>query len=238
MNSLQSVIDKVQKLLALSKKNANVHESAAAMAAANKLIDEYRLSESQLDSFQEEEILEDQDNVYECSRITSWKSELVCGLAKHYGCCIINKKSYRKNNYKLIGRQSDINIVKYMFSWLILEIDRLSQIASSNENYNKSSGKIFANSFCIGAVRGVIDQLKKSRQDITTSSNLTGIVKLDERYNQSNNFLKQMYNTKKSVSYNKSLIDERAYINGKSKGSNIHLGAGLNAANGVRLLNQ
>ena len=46
--STAAIIEKVQKLLALSQ-SQNANEAAAAAAAANKLIDQYRLSESDLE---------------------------------------------------------------------------------------------------------------------------------------------------------------------------------------------
>lgn len=48
--SMSPIIEKVQKLLSLSK-SSNAHEAAAATAAANKLIDQHRLTMADLDSF-------------------------------------------------------------------------------------------------------------------------------------------------------------------------------------------
>jgi len=233
--NISSIIDRIRKLQSLTK-SSNAFEAANAAAAANKLIDQYRLSESELEADDHEDIIEDYSAIYESGRITKWKSILAANISKHYGCGIYNSKSYRSNVFKLVGRKSDIDIVHYMFAWLSSEITRLCMIDSKKKMFNKSDGKVFANSFCLGVVAGITEQLTKSRQEITNDANSNALVKLDDRYNESMNFLNKLHNLKQSTSFNNSNINKSAFDVGKSKGQNIHLGKGLNQANGVKLL--
>jgi hypothetical protein len=237
MSSISSVIDKVKKLLALSK-SSNANEAAAAAAAANKLIDQHRLAESELETSDDlhEDIFEDSDPLYESGRLTQWKSSLACHLAKHYGCAIYNNKGYRKNNYKLVGRKSDIEVVRYMFTWLSLEIDRLSDDASRGRGFDRSAGKIFSNSFCSGTVAGISSQLESSRKEVAQAASSVAMVRLNQRLSEAMSFMNGNHKLKKSNSFSGGYLDRNAYEAGKVRGQSIHLGAGLNAAKGVRLL--
>lgn len=237
MSNISSVIDKVKKLLALSK-SSNANEAAAAAATANRLIDQYRLEESEIElsNSVQEDIFVDTESLYETGRLTQWKSTLASILAHHYGCAIYNHKGYRKNAFKLVGRKSDITVVRYMFAWLCLEIDRLSNEASKGRDFTRSTGKVFSNSFCSGAVAGIKTQLNASREEITKTANSVALVKLNQRLDEANDFMRKGIKLKKSASFSKSYLDRDAYEAGKNRGSSIHLGAGLNAAQGVRLL--
>ena len=223
-DNLVAIIDKVKKLLALSKSD-NINEAAAAMSAANKLIDTYRLSEIDLEDssgVHSSELMEDSEPVYESGRITVWRSSLVSVLATHYGCAVIMYKNYRNSSYKLIGRANDIKIVKYLYAWATYEIERLCKNASSAHSFNKSDGKIFANSFCIGAVSGIRSQLASSRKEVINSASL---VKLDNRYDEAVKFMKNRNADLKINSFSsKTQIDRMAYQKGFTSGSQINLG--------------
>jgi hypothetical protein len=224
--------------LALSK-SSNANEAAAAAAAANKLIDQYRLAESEFEtsSYNHEEVCEDSDALYESGRTVQWKASLACHLANHYGCAILNKKYHNhKNHYTLIGRKSDIEVVRYMFSWLCLEIERLKEEASSGHRFDRSAGKIFANSFCLGVVDGIRAQLITSRKEVIKDASSMALVKLDQRLTEANDFMYKNYNVKNKSNHSRSYINPNAYEAGKVRGSNIHLGSSLNANCGARLL--
>lgn len=235
--NISDVIEKVKKLQRLAT-SSNPNEAAAAAAAANKLIDQYRIQESELEVNSEvcEDIIQDPEAVYESGRITQWKTSLVCYLSKHYGCAIFNFKGFRSSSYRLIGRKSDVEVVKYMFAWLCVEIERLCNAASKSKSLGRSSGKIFANSFCAGAVAGIREQLEASRKEVASTSNSTAVVKLNQRYDEAVNFMNSKMNLRKVSNQSKSYLDRSAYENGKVKGSSIHLGSGLNAAKGIKLL--
>lgn len=239
MSDISSVIDRVKKLLALTT-SSNANEAAAAAAVANKLIDQYRLAASELETSSEdhEEVFEDSAPLYESGRITQWKSSLACHLAKHYGCAIYNAKGFRQNLFKLVGRKSDIEIIRYMFSWLSIEIDRLSDQASKGRGFNRSAGKVFSNSFCSGAVVGISNQLETSRKEVAQTVSSVAMVRLNLRLEEAIDFMNDAHKLKKTNNNSKSYFDRGAYEAGKVRGQSIHLGVGLNAAKGVRLLGQ
>lgn len=233
-SNLSSVISKVQKLLALSK-SSSAEEAATAAAIANKLIDQYRLSASDFEEASEEvdPMMEDDQSIYETGRIVSWKSNLAIMLSKHYGCAIYNSIYYpngrKSTRYKLVGRKSDLEITRYMFNWLVLECSRLAE----KEAYGR--GRVFANSYCEGFVSGVNRQLNQSRQEVQANASQTAIIKMNSRYQESNQFLNDNYKLKKTRASSNSHIDYNAFSAGQSRGQSIHLGSSLPSSK-VKLL--
>jgi hypothetical protein len=233
MSNASSVIEKVRKLLTLSKSD-NIHEANAALQTANKLIEQYRLSESELeinDNFECEAIVDDDKPLYESGRITRWKSLLAQVLARHYGCALWNAKSYRSNSYQLVGRKSDIEIVRYMFAWLSMEADRLSSSLSKKQGHDRSSGKIFCASYCLGFASGISEQLNASKKSAAEKSTSQAITKLDSRLAEAEAFMRSARKLEKNPrKCTNSNVDASAFYNGKSHGNSIHLGAAMSGS--------
>lgn len=237
MSNITDIIDKVKRLQALSC-SSNANEAAAAAAAANKLIDKYRLEAADLeveDSTQNEAIENDSDYIYTSGRITVWRISLIKVLSIHYGVANFNdvsRESGRKvSRYRLVGRRSDIGIVRYMFSWLTSECERLARI----EAYGM--GKIFVASYCDGFVDGIATQLKLSRQQVRTEATSTAMVRIDARLQES---MQGMYRLNKNLRMSKTVshahTDRMAFAAGQQRGQSTHLGASLGSG-GTKLLN-
>ena len=229
--SLQDIIEKVQKLRNLSK-SSNINEATTAAALADKLISEYRLSEAELntDTNSSNDILIEADNyLYESGRITTWKSNLATRLAKHYGCALYNDwttHNYRMySRYKLVGKKSDIEIVNYMFSWLQSEITRLIL------KEGKGKGKVFCNSYCLGAVAGISHQLEQNKKDQTKTAEqtnqMTALVALNNRHKQAEDFMNSLHNLKTTKNRTYNQINSGAFKQGEKQGKSIHLGKSL-----------
>lgn len=237
MTNLQNIIERINKLRALSKSD-NINEASAAAAAANKLIDQHRLSESELetDTSEKELIIKDDKPLYECARMTQWRSTLAGILAKHYSCAIYNSTGFRLNRYTLVGRKSDIDIVHYMYAWLSTEIERLSASASKGKKFDRSRGRIFAGSFSYGAVEGIAQQLNASRKEAAVDASATALVKLEARHAEAEAMLRKLVPKLSGGGEKKVFINQNAYDAGVITGKNIHLGAKLSEASGVKLL--
>lgn len=234
--SVSAIVEKVQKLLALSKNNSSAEEAAVAAGIANKLIDEYRLSTADLETSEEgqlEPIEDDPDYLYETGRVIPWKKYLCGILAEHYGCAYWNDTIYtngRKfSRFRLVGRRSDIGICRYMFSWLMLECQRLA------DKEAKGCGHVFVFSYCEGFVNGVAAQLKSSRAEVQKQASSAAIVKIDARYEESKAAMYTMHELIKSKSTSYSRRDGIAFAIGQSRGKAIHLGASI-ASGGTKAL--
>lgn len=231
----ENIIEKVRKLLALSASN-NVNEAAAAAALANKLIDANRLSEADLEDVVTENIEpieEDSEHIYVTSKVTGWKSTLITNLAKHYGCAIYNDaviiSNRKQSRYRMVGRRSDLGITRYMFNWLLVEIQRLADITV------KGCGRVTIASYCMGFVHGIIDQLKISRSEASKDASSSALIKINAREDEAKKMMLQWHNLAAAKKYSSSQVDQAAFGMGKDKGKSFHLGASV-AGGTTRLL--
>lgn len=232
---ISSVIAKVQKLLALSN-SSNANEAANAASAANKLIDEYRLSTADIttDQHESDPMVEDDSYIYETGRIVQWKQTLINVLADHYGVANYNNTYFpegrKVSRFKLLGRLSDIQIVRYMFTWLNSECQRLADYQV------KGQGRVVVASYCVGFVYGIETQLKASRKEVQQTATSSAIIKLDARLQESLDFLYAKHTNLKTVkSKSQSQLDYNAFMSGQQQGQRIHLGSALGTSK-VKLL--
>lgn len=122
------IIDRITKLLALSK-SSNVHEAATAAARAAELMLQYKLDAADLEIAAGEreapEAVTEETLEGDAGRrkATSWRGALAHVLGEAF-----NAKSYSvwgSNKIQIIGRPSDIQTVRYLFAYLGNEIERL-----------------------------------------------------------------------------------------------------------------
>jgi hypothetical protein len=177
--SNESIISRVQKLLALRKSAeirhqqsgdpTGLNEAKAAAAAADRLIQEHGLTEAELEVRGERtaEPVGESPNGFGnwTKQVPSWELGLASGLIRHYDCAAIQTRYQRRIGdvwergtcIRAIGRSSDIENARYMYTYLVLEISRLAE-------KNKGNGRSWLNSFRLGAVRGVLEAMAESKR--------------------------------------------------------------------------
>jgi hypothetical protein len=174
-----SVIEKIAKLLQLAEGNANVNEASVAAQKAQELLSRYRLTQADINSgFNKEDIHVEEVGLLFGKKIANWKWSIASALVKINGCkCYSAQNAAGISHIKLVGRDSDIQIIRYFNDYLIREIDRL---AAESMARGEIYGKRGSTSFKLGAANSVrsrlLDANKKIRAEAATSS---AIVKLD-----------------------------------------------------------
>jgi Protein of unknown function (DUF2786) len=167
-----NVIEKIAKLRRLAT-STNVNEAAAAAAAADRLMQEHGIAEAQLEAAGEapkENPVEDLSPLafWQGKHTPSWQVQLGARLVSHYGCsCYLGRATREINPGQwargatlcIIGRPSDIASVRYMYTWLTVEISRLASL-------NAGNGRAWINSFRLGAVSGVIEAMRAEKAKV------------------------------------------------------------------------
>jgi hypothetical protein len=139
MANIDKIIDRIQKLRALAE-STNVHEAAAAAAAAQTLMDENRVSEAQLQAEGDvaDEPVTDTDVLAATGFKTpvEWMTRLASGVAIANGCRISVRSSTRPSRYgfregvagkiRMWGQQKNLDAATYIFHMLRNEIERLA----------------------------------------------------------------------------------------------------------------
>ncbi len=161
--SIEKVLEKVRKLLALAK-SSNEHEAASAAAKAAELMQEHQLEEAQLrveddtikaDPIEEESLFGDLrgNKVY-------WKASLAFGIARSVGAFTF----WTGGALKVYGRTGAIQSVRYLFAYLVREVDRLADAKwaeASSDTYE--SARSWKNGFRLGAASTIKERLIAQR---------------------------------------------------------------------------
>jgi len=179
------ILSRIQKLLALATSD-NVHESAQAAAAAQRLMLQHGIDSADLAPPSVQEITLDHDLAND-----TWFQI----LAKHVGescfCRTYGKTVHvlgrinRRTVTVMLGRANDIAVASVLLAWLAGEVNRLAdkdwaQVPEQDGYGNqRAHGKTWKNSFRQGAVKTLGERLQTSRKTDVAAQTSTALVKLE-----------------------------------------------------------
>jgi len=216
-----STIQKVRGLLRLSR-SSNVHEAAAAAAAADKLIQQYRLEEAaiEIDSGEARESAGvDPTPLRRWRRRPAWQRYLIRALCDHYDVAYAYQTGTGVVHARMWGRPSDMALVREMLAYVEDEIERLVA---------RYHGATARRSFRLGAVAGFREALSESkRQAMTTASSSTALV-LASRADEANAAMTRYHGKPLPRARGPRLatVEAQAFVEGKQAGRRMDLNPG------------
>jgi len=251
----EKIIDRIKKLMRLAE-SSNANEAANAAGQAQRLMEQHRIDQTVLDMDGEEPDGDDEEIADHSSRpltvsgrLPQWKTSLAVALATANACrCYIGHKyeydtRKAKRTLCLVGRQSDVATISYLFGYLSKEIERLVRVNALG------LGRTWASSYRLGAVdaikRRLRDGTKEARQE--ARKRLEGqtaalvrvdkaIALIDERGAEVDAWLKSNMKLGKGRA-NSSRRDWGAYEAGQRDGKSINLdGGGKSVGSGKKAI--
>ncbi len=155
-------LQKAAKLLRLSKSD-NPNEAALAASRAQEIIDRYRIETEMLgyavngQQPEANEPIKDfhDDPLERLKRKSTWKARLAQHIANH-NCCKMYNGWYGPS---VIGRPSDVATVRYLYVWLVQEVDRLA------DRDCKGNGHSWANNYRLGVVDTIGNRLYEQKKE-------------------------------------------------------------------------
>jgi len=156
-------LDQVRKLLELAKSD-NVNEASNAAAQAQRLMSKFSITEAMIEveaadgeteSTDSESPEEDLLHRHQSNAMPTWKINLAVGLTGANQCRVL----VNRNALKIVGRPSDASTVRYLFSYVVREIDRLTKCESALRG---SPGRTWCNNFRLGAVSEVSRRVREA----------------------------------------------------------------------------
>lgn len=148
-------LERVRRLLALAG-SPNVHEAAAAAAAAQALIARHRL-EGLLAGEAAEPITDGREAPLEVAvRPRRWKAFLAAGLARVNGCVAYSAEVPEGTALCVVGRASDRAAVAALWGWLVQRIELLSA------THGAGQPRKWHDAFRVGAAEAVAGRLAAS----------------------------------------------------------------------------
>lgn len=149
---VSDVLARVRRLLALAG-SPNVHEAAAAAAAAQTLIARHRL-EALLASEEAEPVTDGRDAPLESARrLRRWKVALAGGLADTNGCMAYTAVQGDRTLLLLAGRAEDRAAVSAIWEWLVQRLELLSA------THGTDHPRRWHEAFRIGAAETIVARL-------------------------------------------------------------------------------
>lgn len=128
--SLAKISDRIRKLLALAGSTNNPNEAANAATAAQKLMQEHKLSEVDVS-----EATSDGSVITEVAMgaqgfMASWKFTLISKVAQAFFCEAVGLRVGQRRKVRLVGKKNDIEVAIEVYAYLLKEIERLASKAN------------------------------------------------------------------------------------------------------------
>lgn len=210
---MEKIIEKVKKILELSKNNPSIKEAESAALKAQKLMAEYHISLSEIEAVEDvENISEKQVDV---GKGNKWKYFLAGIVARNFRC---KNFYYGKSTVVFYGYEEDAAIAAMTFEFLFKNGNK-----AANNYYQKRrkealqgnyyfNGRGIKNAFLAGYLQGIKESLEKQ----CTSLMLVIPQQVEEKYKDRSNGFKKMQNNGLSINGNSE--GEKARKNGLMAG--------------------
>lgn len=219
--------EKIKKLLAVASSTSSVEEAELAFSMAQRLLEQHNLSMAEIEATSnepKEKPVKDDMPIFNTGRLVEWKRSLATGIAKLNNCMNLKYKHGKRDfRYYLIGRQSDIDNVRFLVSYIILQLDRLALV------HTNLQGASYRNAWFNGAVAGVLEKMRKAKMEVRAEASSTALMSYDNRAKELDEFAKSLGVVTYSVKLKP--LDSKAYNHGREVGSNLDVNSNARLAN-------
>lgn len=246
----EATLKKIRNLLDLAQGTKNLNEAAVAFATAQQLLLKHNLTQAQVEAttgFKEadEAIVNSNDPLYVGQRVILWKSYLANQLSKLNSCKMYINTSYvpsdprdrfsdnvKAISYRVVGRSSDVEMVRYFFNSIVTQIEYLSAAALKS---GQGRGKTFGNNFKHGATEVVVKRLQEMNQSVRAEHSQTygsaALVLVDQKAEAVEKWTEDHLKLEpgRKVAY-QTAGDTQGYLAGRKAGEKVSLNKGMEAA--------
>jgi post-segregation antitoxin (ccd killing protein) len=233
MGATKDVIEKVAKLLALaSGRGTTPEEAATAAAAAQRLMLRHRIEQAEVERLEADDPIgltsppagagegREEGFVYQTQR---WQLDLLKAIAAANGCMVVITRKERSGKWmELVGRQSDLEISRYLWAYLSREILRLK----TQQTRGWSRGR--KNHFCLGAVHTVAAALRRETAAASSADGLTsGAMVVSSRFEAAKAWYFERQPGAHFVRPRPVYVDVESYQAGKTAGAGVSIRQGM-----------
>ncbi len=214
------LLSRVRKLLALAT-SPNVHEAAAAAAAAQALIERHRLH-SLLASEDGDPITDGREApLAVAGRPRKWKFVLAASLAEANGCVAYTAGVGRDTHLLLAGRASDRMAVAAVWDWVVARIEWLSA------SHGPGRDRAWHEAFRVGAAEVIVDRLLAGREAERAALGAAAMVRLEPALAARAAAVASFAESHLRLKPGRGLrLDARALASGRAAGAEVGLGEG------------
>lgn len=169
----EKIIDRVRKLLALAGNNTNEAERDAAMAKAQRLLIEHKISESEMASADSEVNISDWVIT---GRNGQWARRIARSIGKLYFCGYVYTSFGKKVQHHFIGRQHDALVAQEITKFVVESVYREGARQMRARGANTSYWTSFVNSASLYIMKRVATMIADSQQASAERSSSQALV--------------------------------------------------------------
>ena len=212
------IVDKIQKLLALTE-SSNEHEAALAAEKAHELLAEHNLSMAQVESASKKEKLNEQvGHTSATSKLGArWVRNLWLATARLYFCEYLYSRGNHKTYHTVIGSEANTTTACHMAEFFTQSVVEMSKGSSSQSSFRTGCA--------LRLVARLNEMRKLAQEQPVTASNKSNLPALYEQTKeQLDNYISDTGGELKNVpSRNFSIADSNAYDAGRKAANSIGL---------------
>lgn len=225
MSTTSKIADRIRKLLALAN-SSNVNEAASAAAEAARLMNEHKLTATDVAA-------DDGSKITELPLgaegfMASWKFALVTGVARAFFCEAIALRAGARRKIRIVGKKDDAEVAVGVFNYVVKEIDRLADedVETRDAHEIMREGNLdvrtYKENFRKGAAEGVATRLKEETDRFKNSGG-KALVIVTQSKDELRDYLRNRYGASKVVDKDapKTAADAEAYLRGYERGESI-----------------
>jgi preprotein translocase subunit Sss1 len=175
MEPNQNTIEKIQKLLALSK-SPNENEASVALKMAMDMLSKHNLSMSEI-NVEKKETVEQEEVKFTGKNFSTWRTLLLNAIADSHYCNIL--KVHGTGIYYIIGKHTNRQATLLMFQYLSNVVEFECKVNMADKALTKTEGKTYANSFKLGMVHRLTQRLQEKKNSIILESKSNALIKVD-----------------------------------------------------------
>lgn len=230
----QKIIDKLQKLLALSASD-NENEATLAMKKAEELMREHNLSVADvaIDGSGAHVGSAEVDGSTKTSQV--WELDLGSSIARTFNGRAIRKRNSNGWSFTFVAGKTDLTIIVDLFERLRSTIKRMSDAyVRSAKEFTSVHGKTLHNSYRLGIVRTIHERLVCLKQNTAPTDNrnacgMTGTELMVIKDKAVDQRVSRLFPRVKTIpSRVNSSVDGNAYQQGRTDGNHVSLHRSVN----------
>lgn len=215
----QDILNKIQKLLALSN-SPNENEALCAAQKASELMLRHHISMADItdDGVTKKIIIESMPfELSDGKNKNKFNGSLASTVAKFFNCYVF----WYGPNLQLIGRREDLDSVLYLYRAFKNQIGELADALWEKESRtSKEHGKTWKHSFRFGMLTKLTERLNQQKAETTGTSSKTSLIIFNEVETKVNDFVSNL-TLKKSV--HSQIRSGSAYQIGYLTGDNLNI---------------
>ena len=208
------ILDKIKKLFALAT-SPNENEAQLAMEKASELLAKHNLSMADLQNETKEQPRMFMFSKDMGERVPKWKQLIYVVLPKTFDCAVLIERSYRKQEYIIIGQKEDVEMTTYFCNYFINAIPKLTK------NYPELYNTKLKNDFIYGATVTVLSRLDKMYKKMETVKT-TALVLANKR-KLVDDYINSMGNVQNRKMSYRNNISRNAYMQGVAAGNSMNI---------------